>query len=330
VRIDGERIEELWTAAASRPIVAAFRTADLEVDTSQGPLLVGVDRDDRRHLLVPLSAKHTLRQDVGGRAVVLRRRTLEDERTYRSYASLELVDPRMADLFTALCVEVVERISATPDRAVAALRKVLEDWRALLSGARQLLSTSALAGLFGELDVLHRMVGRDAGAVPFWTGPSGAAQDFHRGADALEVKTTTSPEGMSVQIHGIGQLDVAPPGRLWLHWSRLRTDRGTSLPELVGEILDLTDDPPGFRNLLRGAGYQDTDREVYARYRFEVVESRTYAVGPGFPRITVAGLSGDAVVGGVGPVDYAVDLDSAAAEALRVAVDPVDVFLGGR
>lgn len=326
--IDSQQLVDLWTAAAARPIVSAFRTAALDVDTAQGRLLVGVDVHGHRHLLVPLAAKHTLTEDVEGRAVVLRKRTLEDADTRRSYASLELVEPRMSDLFTALCVEVVERISTKPTRAVAALRKVLDDWRALLSGARELLSASALAGLFGELDLLRRMLDRDAGAVAFWTGPTGSAQDFHRGADALEVKTTRSPEGRSVQIHGIDQLDVAPPGQLLLHWSRLRTDHGSSVPDLVDGILDRTDDPIAFRKLLHGLGYQDSNRDVYGRHRFAVVESRTYQVGPGFPRITAAGLTGDAVVAGVGPVDYVVDLDSAAADALRITADPVEAFLG--
>jgi hypothetical protein len=58
------------------------------------------------------------------------------------------------------------------------------------------------------------------------------------------------------------------------------------------------------------------------------MESRTYLVGPGFPRITVAGLVGDAVVAGIGPVDYVVDLDSPGAQAKCVNVNPVDAFLG--
>jgi hypothetical protein len=330
VTAGGEHLEALWGAAAVRPVVAMFRTAALDVSTPQGPLLAAVDKDSRRHLLVPLAAKHTLRHDVDGRAVVLRRRTLEDEDSYRSYASLELVDPNFEDLFTALCAEVVERVAATPDRAVAAMRKVLEDWRALLAGTREILTPSALAGLFGELDILRRMIVRDPGALTFWTGPSGSTQDFHRGVHGLEVKTTTAVEGRKVQIHGIDQLDVAPAGSLMLHWSRLRTDRGVSVPDLVDEILGRTDDSSAFRRLLREVGYHEADREIYTRRRFEVVENRSYTIDSGFPRIVRSGLTGDAVLAGIGPVDYTVDLDSPAAEALRIHVDPIDEFMGGR
>jgi Putative PD-(D/E)XK family member, (DUF4420) len=326
--VDGELLDELWAIAAGQPVVTKFRTAELDVRTSHGAVLVAVDSVGRRHLLVPLATKHTLRQEVDGRAVVLRRRTLEDERTYRSFASLELVEARLTDLFTALCVEIVQAISKTPGRAVAALRKVLDDWRALLSGAREVLPPSALAGLFAELHLLRRMLDRDPGSVAFWTGPTGSAQDFHRGAAALEVKTTASPEGRFVRVHGVDQLDLASSESLTLHWSRLRTDRGTSVPELVDDVLARTDDPVKLRQLLGRVGYVEADREIYVRRRFEVVEQRTYAVGPGFPRIVPATLIGDATLSGIGPVEYTIDLDVAAAEKHRVVADAVDRFIG--
>lgn len=325
--IDGAGLERLWSLAATRPAAATFRTIALGVDTAQGPVLVAMDKSGGRALLVPIAAKHTLRQDVDGRAVVLRRRTLEDESSYRGYASLELVDPRLTDMFTALCVEIVERITETPNRPVAALRKALDDWRSLLAGKREILTPSALAGLFGELYLLREMVGRDPGAVAFWTGPTGTAQDFHRNNHALESKTTTLPEGRTVQIHGVDQLDHTPSEQLVLHWSRLRTDRGASVPELLDDIRGIADDLARLEHLLREVGYLEADREIYDRRRFEVMESRTYLVGPGFPRITAAGLVGDAAVGGIGLVDYVVDLDSPGAQSRCVNVNPVDAFL---
>lgn len=326
--VTGDGLEDLWRAATAGAAVSAFRTVPVGVEILEGPLLAGVDRSDRRHLLVPISARHTLRQDLDGRAVVLRRRVLEDEQSYRVYAALELVDTGMSDLFTSLCVEVVTRIEADPARAIAALRRVLDDWRALLAGTREVLGPEALAGLFAELHVLHRMIEHDAGAVAFWTGPTGAHQDFHRGDDALEVKATTRTEGRTIQIHGIDQLDLAPPGRLTLHWIRLRTDDGTSVPDMIDVIAARTDDAQRFRKLLRDNGYQDSDRAIYARRRFTPVEERSYLVGQGFPRIVRAGLCGDAVLAGIDRVRYEVDLDSAAADAHRLAQDPVAAFLG--
>jgi len=308
--------------------VSAFRTAAVGIDTPDGSVSIGVDLDGRRHLLVPVGFRSTLPQDVGGRAVLLRRRTLEDEDARRDFAVLELVDPRLTELFTALCVEVVDRVAATPARAVVALARVLADWRALLAGDREVIGPSALAGLFGELTVLRALVERDPGAATAWTGPTGSAQDFHRGPHAVEVKSTVAPDGRVVHIHGTDQLDVAAPGRLLLHWLRLRTDRGIAVPDLVDQVLDRCLDPDLVQGLLRRVGYLAGDREVYARRRFEIVESRTHEIGPGFPRIVPSTLSGDAVLAGVGPVEYVLDLDAAPAAAGTTAVSPVDLLLG--
>ncbi len=327
--VDGDRLEELWRAAAGRSSDSAFRTASIGVETDQGPLLAAVDRADRRCLLLPIAAKHTLKEDLDGRAVTLRRRALEDEQSYRTYACLELVDAGLTDLFTALCIEIIDRVAATPDRSIPTLRAVLSEWRALLAGAREALTPSALAGLFGELVVLRQLVEIDPGAVAFWTGPGGSAQDFHRGADAIEVKTTVSPEGRRIRVHGIDQMDLAPPGRLVLRWFRLRTDQGISVPELVDDIREKSDDPASFQVRLAAYGYRETEREVYARRLFEVAEERAYEVGPGFPRIVPSALVGDGAVAGVGPVEYVVDLDSAAAEARRFDEISVDQFVSG-
>lgn len=325
--LSARNLDLIWNAAAGRPVVTTFRTAPVGVETPQGPVQAGLDAQGYRHLLVPLAPRHTLKEILDGDAVVLRRRTLEDENSYQQYASLQLVDDGLGELFTALCVEVVDRIAASPDRAVAALREVLKDWRALLAGSGRLLSASALAGLFGELHMLRSTLRRDPGAVAFWTGPNGSAQDFHHGLHAVEVKTTTAPEGRSIRIHGADQLDVQPPGRLLLHWVRLRSDQGTSVPSLVDEILEHTDDGTAFRLLLHKVGYHEADRHIYERARFDVLEEQTYEVGPGFPRVTPSGLIGDAAIAGVGPIDYTLDLSAHEADARRVDLNPTDFLM---
>lgn len=325
--IDVTWLGQLWTVASERPAVSSFRTAEVGIDTVEGPVLAAVGADGRRHLLVPLAAKQTFRQDVAGKAVHLRSRTLEDESSYRRYASLELVDERQSDLFAALCVEVADRIHATPDRAIAALRKVLDDWRTLLAGNREILTPTALAGLFGELELLKSIVERDPGSIAVWTGPTGSAQDFHRGLRAVEVKSSVSPEGRTIHVHGADQLDVSPPGELLLYWLRLRTDRGRSVPEVVDDVMARIDDAGAFIGLLSRLGYRSSDRELYARQQYEVVEHRCYAIKNGFPRIVPAGLIGDAVLGGVGSIDYTVDLDAPGAEAHRTDLDPASFLL---
>ncbi|MGW0042531.1 PD-(D/E)XK motif protein [Rhodococcus sp. NPDC003348] len=325
--VDGVQLEDLWSAVTKQPATKLFRTTEVGVTCSRGPLLAAVDRSGSHALLVPIMAKQSLQEDLDGRAVVVRRRTLEDEDTYRAYACLELVESDQSDLFTALCVEVIERVAAHPDRAVAALKKVLADWKSLLAGAYEALSPSALAGLFGELYVLREMLAYDSGAVMFWTGPQRAAQDFHRGVDAIEVKTTSAAEGRLVRINGAAQLDLATPGRLIMRWFRLATGQGIPVPALVDEINDLTDDPAEFRKLLLEYGYRESEREFYARRAFEVVEHRAYEVGPQFPRVVAGSFVGDAVPTGIEDITYVVDLDSAPAAASRLDDHALATFM---
>lgn len=325
--VDGAQLESLWTAASRRWSTSAYRTAVTGVECSDGPLLAAVGRDDRRALLIPIRSAQTMRENPDGRAVVLRRRRLEDDQSIRDYACLELVDPQYGDLFTALCAEVVQRVAVSPDKAVAALHEVLSDWKSLLAPGPEMLSPSALAGLFAELHVLREWVRYDSGAVAFWTGPDRAAHDFRRGLDAVEVKATTSAAGRRARINGTTQLDLAPPGRLILRWFRLAQGEGTSVPALVDEILELSDDPAEFRRLLWATGYCEHDRDVYERRLFAVLEHRAYEVGPNFPRIVPTSFTGGGLPAGVEEIEYVIDLDSVAAETARIDDESLREFL---
>ena len=85
--LDGTQLDLIWAAAAGRPVVSAFRTAPIGVDTPQGAVQAGVDAEGHRHLLVPLASRHSLQEILDGDAVILRRRALEDEHRYQQYAS---------------------------------------------------------------------------------------------------------------------------------------------------------------------------------------------------------------------------------------------------
>ncbi|MEJ2866732.1 PD-(D/E)XK motif protein [Actinomycetospora sp. OC33-EN08] len=320
-------LEELWDVAGRRSSSARFRSAEVGIVTPQGPVLIAVRDDGTKHLLVPVDPKHTIKEDLDGRAVSLRRTVLEDETSLRTYAALGLVDDALSDLFTTLCAEVLTRVSSAPHRALPVLRRALDEWRALLSGARRALGPAEQAGLFGELLILKALVTKDPGAVVYWTGHTGTSQDFHRGKVAVEVKTTTSVEGRQVRIHGVEQLDTDDSVRLLLVWMRVSNGGGRSLPDLIDEITELVDDPPGFVAALREVGYAITDREVYSRQTFELVEQAVYEIGAGFPRITTSDLSGDAALAGLDNVHYDLDLNSPPASSSVVDVDPARALL---
>jgi hypothetical protein len=321
-------LDDRWRALDARRPETGLTTSALEMQTRHGPLLIAVDRAGGRHLLVPLGARQSIDPDRRSRAVHLTLRPLEDADTYRTYADLALMESSLTEVFTSLCEDVLIAVERDPSRAVRGVRVVLSAWRSLLVGAGDPLGPEALVGLFGELIVLTQLAAIDSGIASCWHGPTGSAQDFHRGANALEIKTTVAPEGRQVRVHGVDQLEPVG-GTLLLVWLRLRRDsqNGRSVPDLVDEAMRTVDDPAPVRSGLAALRYSEADRTHYADIRFTVAETASFLVGPGFPRITPAGLVGDALGAGLSDVVYTLDLDSGPARAARTD-DYVGHFLG--
>jgi hypothetical protein len=310
VVVDRWRVLERAAAESSSAIV----TSATPVNTLQGPVLLGIDASGNCHLLVPLAPRQQVVPDLAGRAVHLYVRPLEDAAHYQHYADLALLDPSLLDVFTSLCEDVLAAVETSPAKAVRALRRVLDEWRQLLSGAQGPLNAQALAGLFGELTVLRDLLRANSALVESWRGPDGAAKDFHLGRSAIEVKTTTAPEGRTIRVHGTDQLEPPAGGDLCLVWFRLsRMDSGRSVPDLVDEVLDLADNAAPVRKGLAELGYRERDVDRYSSQRYEVVERRCYLVGASFPRIVSAALTGDALEPGVGDLVYSVDLNTSKA-----------------
>jgi len=113
---------------------------------------------------------------------------------------------------------------------------------AILSGPLFATGTSALgpsrlAGLFGELVVLERLLERRGDAANLWTGPSGHRHDFTGVTRSVEVKTSTATEGRRVRIHGLDQLEAPSGAGLDLVWVRVEQNAsGRSVPALVEDL----------------------------------------------------------------------------------------------
>lgn len=316
VVVDRWRALEVPALTSSRTMV----TSPTPVETPQGPVLLGIDTSGSNHLLVPLAPRQSVEPDLTGRAIHLFVRPLEDSERYQHFADLALVDPSLLDVFTSLCEDVLAAVAAAPERAVRALRRVLDEWRQLLAGAQGPLGTNELAGLFGELTVLRDLLQRNSGLAESWHGPDGTAKDFYLDGNAIEVKTTTAPEGRTIRVHGVDQLEPPAGGRLYLVWFRLaQTESGVSVPELVDRVLDLADHAAHVRRGLAVLGYRERDTETYAAMRYLTVERRCYAVKDGFPRIVSKSLIGDALRPGVDDLVYSVDLTSPEAIEREVA-----------
>ncbi|MGY6023148.1 PD-(D/E)XK motif protein [Streptomyces spinosirectus] len=308
-------VEERWTALAAEATSGerSLRLSELPAAGVGEPLAVAVDQDRHRHLLVPIHPHRKVRPGLDGPVLRLRKRALEDAETYQTYADLACLHSDFSDLFTELCVDVLYAAGALfPHNPVKALYRVLDRWKALFRIQGTPLGPEQLAGLFGELSVLNRLLEKDSSAHRLWRGPEGHRHDFTAGDIAVEVKAATAGEGRRPRIHGLDQLEAPEGGTLCLVWFRLQRaiddDAGTALVDLADRAVRLCDDEAALLDLLAVVGYRSSDAELYRNVRFVISEERWYQVGPGFPRLTNQALGGAGVPVSVLDVEYTIDL----------------------
>ncbi|MET7486016.1 PD-(D/E)XK motif protein [Streptomyces sp. NPDC005538] len=311
-------VEQRWAALEAEQITGErrLRVAELSVATGSGPLAVAVDHDGHRHLLVPIHGHMKVRSGLDGPVLRLRKRPLEDAETYRTYADLGCLRDDLDDLFTELCVDVLEEAVELSDNPVKALYRVLDRWKSLFRTEGPPLGSEELAGLFGELTVLNRLLVQDPSAHRIWRGPEGHRHDFSAAINAVEVKVSTGSEGRRLRIHGLDQLEAPDRGTLFVTWFRLRRTTtsgvGTRFVESVDEALRLSDDEGALLALLARAGYRLADADLYEDVRFAIVEERWYQVGADFPGLTGEILTAAGVPVSVRDVEYTIDLSGEA------------------
>ncbi|MEV6941014.1 PD-(D/E)XK motif protein [Streptomyces sp. NPDC051172] len=307
-------IEERWTALNAERTRGerSLRVSQLPVTGPGGPLAVAVDHNGHRHVLVPVHAHRKVRPGLDGPVLRLVKRALEDEETYQTYADLSCLRTDLDDLFTELCVDILGAVEEVPDNPVKALYRVLDRWKALFQAQGAPLGPEQVAGLFGELIVLGRLLEKDPSAHRLWHGPEGHRHDFTTGATAVEVKATTAGEGRRPRIHGLDQLEAPADGTLCLAWFRLqRTSRngaGIAFTDLVEQTLRLCDDEAALLDLLAAVGYRPTDSGRYHDMRFLISEERWYQVDPDFPGLTSQELVKAGVPISILDVEYTIDV----------------------
>lgn len=310
-------VEQQWRALEAETATGErrLRVCDLPLDVENGPMALAVDHEGHRHVLLPIATHRKVRQGLDGPVLRLRKRPLEDARTYQTYADLSCLRHDLDDLFTELCVDVLGAAGELPDNPVKALHGVLDRWEALFSAQGRPLGPEELAGLFGELKVLSQLLRKDPSAHRLWCGPEGHRHDFLAGTSALEVKTTTSSEGRRPRIHGLDQLEAPEHGTLCLVWFRLHRASaeggGTAFTEAVAEALRLCDDESALLDLLARAGYHLADTDHYQDVRFTIAEEKWYGVDADFPGLTTQILIAAGVPVSVLDVEYTIDLSGA-------------------
>ncbi|MGV9403763.1 PD-(D/E)XK motif protein [Streptomyces sp. NPDC003667] len=307
-------VQERWAALEAEKTIGEhrLRVAQLPVATPQGPLTAGVDHEGFRHLLVPIQTHRKVRTSLDGPVLQLRKRPLEDDKTYQMYADLACLRSDLNDLFTNLCVDALDAVASLPENPVKALYGVLDRWKALFQSNGAPLGPEQVAGLFGELLVLQRLIERDPSAHRLWRGPGGHPHDFAAKKSAVEVKTTTAVTGRRTRIHGLDQLDAPGGGTLALAWFRLEKpdgeESGVGLLELLNQVLHSCDDEIALLEMLAAVGYRPVDAGRYQGFRFAIREEAWYRVVPELPRLTTRTLLDAGVPISVLDVEYTIDL----------------------
>lgn len=306
-----------------------MRLLDLPQRPGGKPALLGLAQDGARLLLPFERDEHrAFRDDRRSPGIVLQRRQLDlgDESPW--YLDVVCGRAELRWLFSTFVADILLRVEREPSRSCATIaRSCFSAWRALFVGSERRLTPKQLAGLFGELTLLERLLGVSQTAVACWRGPYREPHDFVGTRQHVEVKTTLSSEDEVVHIHGLKQL--TPVEGVPLHLAHFRvempSEHGISVPALV-DRLRAEDESGKLDTLLSHAGYHESHRSSYAEIPFELVGENWYAVVGAFPRLTAETFPDGQVPIGLDGFSYSLDLSAAGAPPL--STDAVATVIG--
>lgn len=308
-----ETVSGVWDqlcsdSAAPMPLL----TAELALTTVAGSIRLARDTDGLPHLLVPLTGRPGPTTTYRSSGLLLAVRPLLVDDRPAMFADLACLRPDVREAFLSLVADACVRLATSPTDPAAALRRSVEEWRALFAGTSGPWTRTRLAGLFAELTVLRRLLDRHPRAASTWTGPEGAAQDFRASGQALEVKATLGGEGRMVRIHGSDQLDAPPGTPLHLVWFRLSdapAEAGATVRELLDAVVAKATDLTVLLDRIERLGLPTPGTSEVEERRFAVLEERWLRVNATFPRVVPASFTGGALPAGVAGLEYLVDLD---------------------
>lgn len=217
------------------------------------------------------------------------------------------------EIFATMCVNLLcflaEGKSGGGPPLVGAFLQRVRDWLDFMSRSARPLSLDQQAGLYGELVTLTMLLETMPGSAAFgaWKGPTHAAQDFHLGSGALEVKTTTTTDAFKARINSIEQLD-SERQPMFIGAIRLAEDlSGSSLNDMVMQLRE-TAEPIGCRRgfdaMLFMNGYFDDHAPHYER-KLAVQETKFHHIDEDFPAVRRARLPNQ-----VTSASYVLDLSS--------------------
>jgi hypothetical protein len=327
-------LDAMWRVLEVQPASpSTIRVHETRQSTAVGKILVAIDERGARAVLFPTSDDDVFAPDVSTK-VHLERRDLQWHGGEGTFVAVTCAVERLKPVFTSLAEDMLESASGS-SRPGALLRRVLDEWRDLLTAERKpLLDGGRLVGLIAELLTLREVIRHDPKRdTTVWTGPDGAVHDLRKNGRALEVKGSLVREGLLTEIHGIQQLEPPQPhGELHLVLYRFEEapDGELSAPDLIREILALGVERHAFVERLGRAGYDMAEEADYARRRFRRTERRVYAVDLAFPRLVPDSFVSGDILPGILLVRYTIDLTGPTPSPLPAdEADRVFAMFGG-
>jgi hypothetical protein len=320
-----EDLHALW-AAVTVPTAHGLNGRPLP---GHHPVLVALDHDARRHLLieVPSDAPVPRLHATRGLDISVDQLRVGDSPAAR-YIDLACTDSTLIPAFTAVAVDLHAAVDVHPHDIVRAVAATLTSWRWFWTVDDVGLTGESALGLFAELWFLERWL-RLPDGVAAWVGPTGHRHDFVTATASVEAKGTRirSDGAATHRIASLDQLDDPESGELWLFSLQVTPDplAANTLPGLIQRIAVTLGPHPdallALRERLAQAGWTPAHANRYPQ-AWRVVAEELYRVSAGFPRLTRMTFPGG-IPAGVNSITYTIDL--AACAPFRMASAPGQV-----
>ncbi|MHB1708462.1 MAG: PD-(D/E)XK motif protein [Thermoplasmataceae archaeon] len=297
-------------------------------------LLAAIDSDRVRHLLIPLSKDESDLTDNRSRGLSVRTELLHVRRSEENlsdarYIDITCFDNAAREMFDLLGRQIAVEIAKGGLPRNKCVANTLERWRYFWSRPLgEQLTRNEVIGLFAELWFQRFWLFpfySSIEAIAGWRGPFGSRHDYEWHRVSVEIKGTTSINGIRHWINGVDQLAPPENGRLFLFSLQIREESGGqyTLPGIIKLCRDKigTDYAAleSFDSALALTGYSPAHDEDYDRIRFRVVTEALYEVKEPFPRITTGTLK-NGVPSGVIDINYEIALEGL--DSLVVATAP--------
>ena len=284
-----------------------------------GSVLLAIDSDGLRHLLVPLPIGETAKEDKKGAGIRVTHHTMIDRGVRANFVDIACRNSQLHNAFLYLACEVLQELSTISAGVAEACTEAINHWRALLERERaSIFPREKTIGLIGELIQLINLIKINPSADLIWGGPEGHRHDFSNGILSLEVKTTTMRHGVSVTINSIDQLEPLPGGQLYLSLISLEeiNEGGITIESLVREIEGMTPFSHRILAKIRQYGWEPVSQSDESSLHFILRKITVFRVDHRFPRLIPS-----SVIGGLSPqitkIQYEINLTGSEVRAIE-------------